>query len=255
MDWSDNMKIVEKIMNTAYLQIGVSENPPFSNNVKYNTAYYGRCVQGTNYPWCCTFLWWLFRNAGMEHIFCDGEKTAYCPYVQSWAKKKGFLKQTGERGDFVLFNFSGGITASHIGIVSKRIDENTYLTIEGNTSTSNETNGGCVMERTRKKNVILGFVSLQKMYQNEEEKIMIEQLQKDVEALKQQVFNLEKQLESMEKEQVYNWTTACPVWSQPYVQKALELGIIKGDTNGQLNLTDTKIWSLVVQLRALKIME
>ena len=54
---------------------------------------------------------------------------------------------------------------------------------------------------------------------------------------------------------VYNWVPVCPEWSQPYVQKAWDLGWIKGDNNGNLNLTDTKIFTLVVLLRALNIME
>lgn len=53
----------------------------------------------------------------------------------------------------------------------------------------------------------------------------------------------------------YDWTTACPKWSIPYVQKALDLGIIKGDEMGQLRLTDDKIWTLVVVLRAMETME
>lgn len=57
------------------------------------------------------------------------------------------------------------------------------------------------------------------------------------------------------KEEVYNWTLACPEWSRPYVQKALDLGIIKGDENGNLGLTDTKIWCLVVTLRAAGVMK
>ena len=72
-------------------------------------------------------------------------------------------------------------------------------------------------------------------------------------------FDINKILNYKEKkemeEKVYNWVTACPAWSQPYVHKALELGIIKGDENGLLNLTDTKIWCLVVTLRANKIMK
>ena len=53
----------------------------------------------------------------------------------------------------------------------------------------------------------------------------------------------------------YDWTTACPEWSQPYVQKALDLKILKGDSEGRLRLTDDRIWSLVITLRAHGIME
>lgn len=253
------LSIIDKLMNTAYSQLGNMEFPAHSNNVKYNTEYYGRAVSG-DYPWCCTFIWWVFRHAGMSDLFCDGEKTAYCPYVKTWAKKRGLFSNTGERGDIVLFNFSDkNVTSSsiskHIGLVSKKIDSNTYLTIEGNTGSTSETNGGCVMERTRKKSNIVGFVSLQKKYKYLEELKDMEELKKDVYKMKKDIENLTTMLLNVKKEEVYNWTSACPAWSQPYVHKALELGLIKGDTQGNLNLTDTKIWSLVVMMRALKIME
>lgn len=54
---------------------------------------------------------------------------------------------------------------------------------------------------------------------------------------------------------IYNWTEGCPKWSIPYVQKALDLGYIKGDENGYLGLTDDRIWSLVVMLRMNGIMD
>ena len=257
--WKNLNNIIDKLMNTAYSQLGVKEYPKNSNNVKYNTEFYGRNVSG-NFPWCCTFVWWVFRHADLADLFCNGIKTAYCPYVQTWAKQNGLFSNEGERGDIVLFNFSDrNVTASsvsqHIGIVSKKIDSQTYLTIEGNTGTHSEANGGEVMERTRKKANIVGFVNLQKKYKYVEELKIMEQLRKDVESLKKDIINLNEQLTKLKKEEVYNWTSACPMWSQPYVHKALELGIIKGDTQGNLNLTDTKIWSLVVMMRALKIME
>lgn len=58
-----------------------------------------------------------------------------------------------------------------------------------------------------------------------------------------------------QQEEVYNWVPVCPDWSQPYVQKAWDLGWIKGDEHGNLNLNDEKIFTLVVLLRAMKIME
>ena len=57
------------------------------------------------------------------------------------------------------------------------------------------------------------------------------------------------------KPKYYDWTTACPEWSRKYVHRALELGIIKGDSEGRLRLTDDRIWSLVTMLRANGIMD
>ena len=46
----------------------------FNNNVKYNTEYYGREVSGSEYPWCCCFLWSLFAHANASKLFYDGKK-------------------------------------------------------------------------------------------------------------------------------------------------------------------------------------
>ena len=55
------------------------ENPPAnSDNVKYNTVYYGREVSG-KYPWCAVFVWWVFREAGAPELYYGGGETAYCP--------------------------------------------------------------------------------------------------------------------------------------------------------------------------------
>lgn len=69
------------------------------------------------------------------------------------------------------------------------------------------------------------------------------------------ISEIEKYINKEEKkvEKIYNWTTACPEWSQPYVHKALELGIIEGDEKGQLNLNDEKIWTLTVLIRAMNL--
>ena len=49
----------------AATQVGISENPPSSNNVRYNTWYYGREVSGSAYPWCMVFVQWVFAQLGV----------------------------------------------------------------------------------------------------------------------------------------------------------------------------------------------
>ena len=44
------MATAEKILEIARSQIGTRESPANSDNVKYNTVYYGREVSG-KYPW------------------------------------------------------------------------------------------------------------------------------------------------------------------------------------------------------------
>lgn len=138
------------IMDKAASYIGTAENPPGSNNVLFNTDYYGGPVSGDWYPWCCAFVWDIFRMCGLSSLFYDGQKTAYCPTVYSWAKQKGLVvpKETARYGDIVLFDWGGDGVADHIGFVES-YNGVTYTTIEGNTSDSNNSNGGKVMRRTR----------------------------------------------------------------------------------------------------------
>lgn len=147
-----------QIIKKAISQIGIKENPSGSNNVKYNTDYYGRAVSGSAYPWCCAFVWWVFKECGASELFYDGKKTAYCPTVESFYKSKGQWHTSNPKvGDLVLFDFSKKGIAGHIGILEKINADGTYTTIEGNTSASNQANGGCVMRRTRQRMSIRGF--------------------------------------------------------------------------------------------------
>lgn len=148
----------DKIIAKAVSQIGVKENPSGSNKVIYNTEYYGSAVSGSAYPWCCSFVWWVFKDCNASSLFYDGQKTAYCPTVESHYRKKGqWYTSNPKPGDLVLFDFSGSGVAGHIGILEKVNSNGTYSVIEGNTSTSSNDNGGCVMRRTRNRSVIRGF--------------------------------------------------------------------------------------------------
>lgn len=145
----------EKILDLARGELGVTELPPSSNNVKYNTAYYGREVAGS-YPWCAVFVWWVFRQAGASDLYYGGQKTAYCPTLLSYHKGLGQgVHGNYQPGDIVFFNFSGGTGASHVGICESWDGEN-ITTIDGNTGTASQDNGGAVLRQTRNKRYIVG---------------------------------------------------------------------------------------------------
>ena len=145
----------EKILDLARGELGVTELPPSSNNVKYNTAYYDREVAGS-YPWCAVFVWWVFRQAGASDLYYGGQKTAYCPTLLSYHKglEQG-IHGNYRPGDIVFFNFSGGRGASHVGICESW-DGTNITTIDGNTGTASQDNGGAVLRQTRNKRYIVG---------------------------------------------------------------------------------------------------
>lgn len=143
-----------KVLAVARSQLGVKESPAGSNRVRYNTAYYGREVSGDAYPWCCVFQWWLFREAGASGLFYGGQKTASCTALYNDYRRKGRTVpvQEARPGDLIFFTFSKadkqqGI-CNHVGVCEA--NETGYITtIDGNTGSTNEANGGAVMRRRR----------------------------------------------------------------------------------------------------------
>lgn len=130
-------------------QIGVSEDPPDSNNVIYNTDFYGNAVSGPQYPWCVAFVWDGFRECGMSENFCGGQKTAYCPYIVTYAKLSGqWVIAAYKWGDLLLYDWDGDGVADHIGFCYA-VDGSTLTTIEGNVDSR-------VMKLTRQASQVMG---------------------------------------------------------------------------------------------------
>lgn len=142
------------IVKKAKSYIGTKESPANSNNVIFNTHYYGRAVHGSAYPWCCVFLWDVFRMCGASKLFYGGKKCAYTPSLYNYYKSKGQIHSTPKVGDIVFFKFPGSNRINHVGLVVKVIGKHHIKTIEGNTSTGNNANGGCVMYRERTSSIV-----------------------------------------------------------------------------------------------------
>ena len=128
------MTQVEQLLAVASAEIGVAENPLGSNNIKYNTAYYGREVSGDAYPWCMAFVWWCFKEAGLSQLFYGGGMTASCTALMRYAKAAGqFVTDDYQPGDVFLYQFDADDYAEHTGIYTGTRDgRGRYLVIEGN---------------------------------------------------------------------------------------------------------------------------
>jgi hypothetical protein len=136
-------------LSLAVSQIGVKESPPDSNQCKY-TSWYGMVG-----PWCAMFVSWCYeKNAKAQSpSFAQGSRYAYVPYVvQDGRNGKNGLKTVSVddaiAGDLVCYDWDWNGEFDHIGIFEKW-QGNEMLVIEGNTSTSNNSNGGQVMRRDR----------------------------------------------------------------------------------------------------------
>ena len=138
----------DAVLQIAAWQIGVLESPAGSNRQKYGEAY------GMNgQPWCMMFVWWVFHEAGFNLY-----KTASCTTMANRYKAAGQWVTAGYKpGDIVMFDFSGQRSKTeHVGIVERVNADGSLVTIEGNTGTTNQANGGAVMRRTRKMSLVTG---------------------------------------------------------------------------------------------------
>lgn len=151
------MATAERILDIARGELGTTESPANSNNVKYNTWYYGREVEGKSYPWCMVFVQWCFARAGADKLL--PLRTASCGALMRAAQRAGLWVDTGYRpGDVAIYDFPGGAPTDHTGIVEK-----TTLTgvvaIEGNTSEAgSQSDGGQVCRKARPNRQIVGAV-------------------------------------------------------------------------------------------------
>jgi hypothetical protein len=170
--------LVDDILKIAASYIGVKESPKGSNSVIFNTHYYGRHVSGAAYPWCMVFVWDIFRMAGLSRLFYAGNKAASCTVLMNWAKLRGQWA-TGDyrRGDVVIFDWERNGRMDHTGIVeSVSADGKTLTTVEGNTGTDNNSNGGEVMRRQRNIKYVVG--AFRPAYEEDEDSMIIEEIAK-----------------------------------------------------------------------------
>lgn len=155
------MATARDLIDIALAQLGTKESPAGSNNVKYNTAYYGREVYDglweTTFPWCVVFLWWCFREAGASALFYGGDKTASCGTLLGYYRARGQTVTDGDYqpGDLLFYNFTGGSDPEHVGLCES-FGGATVMSIEGNTGIGNDANGGAVMRRSRTLGQIVG---------------------------------------------------------------------------------------------------
>ena len=143
------------IISTAKSQLGETENPRNSNKTKFG-KWYG--LDG--YAWCAMYVSWVYHKAGfpLGHIN-DAKGFRGCQSGYNHWKSTGELTKKPSTGDIVLFSWGGRI-ANHVGIFIEWIDtkKTKFKSIEGNTSLTNQRNGGEVMIRTRGMGNVKAFV-------------------------------------------------------------------------------------------------
>lgn len=126
----DKKVTAKMVVATAMSQVGIKEYPKNSNNVKYNTWFYGHPVHGDKYPWCMTFVEWLFAHVLTATTKPKGKYAGVIPQPTIEYKDKGkgvkqlqqFLKWygihtavdgkfgNGTKTSLIIFQLTEGLT-------------------------------------------------------------------------------------------------------------------------------------------------
>lgn len=136
---------MSKIVEIAKSEVGYSETPANSNKTKY-----GKWFGFDGVAWCGMFVSWCYDKAGLN-LGNIGFKKGFagCQTAVAYFKAKNKIVTEPQPGDIVFFDWNLDGRYDHTGIFSKKIDDKTFETIEGNTSLTNQSNGGQVMIRVR----------------------------------------------------------------------------------------------------------
>ena len=209
------MATANQLLTIARKQLGICENPPSSNNVRYNTWYYGREVMGSAYPWCMVFVQWVFAQAGVKLPV----RTASCGALMNAAKAAGCWVTAGFKpGDVVIYDFPGGAATDHCGIVETELPDYGVQAVEGNTSQSgSQSNGGMVCRKNRPGKYIVGAV--------------------------RPVFDKEKEEDDMV---IYKTLNDVPSGYKAAVQKAMDKDALKGTSGKEINVSEDLCRTLTV---------
>ena len=137
---------MSNIVAIAEKEIGYTETPTNSNKTKY-----GKWFGFDGVAWCGMFVSWCYDKAGFPLGNVGFSKGfAGCQTAVAHYKKKNKITTKPVPGDIVFFDWNGDGRFDHTGLFVKDIDGKSFETIEGNTSLTNQSNGGQVMKRKRK---------------------------------------------------------------------------------------------------------
>lgn len=141
------------ILQTAKKEIGTKEYPANSNKTKY-----GKWFGLDGLAWCGQFVSWVYAQSGFPLPSIGYLKGfAGCQTAHAFFVKNNWITNDPRPGDIVLYDWNSDGRYDHTGIFIGWIDtrKGTFEAVEGNTSLTNQSNGGEVMLRQRNKKVAI----------------------------------------------------------------------------------------------------
>jgi hypothetical protein len=123
---------LQAVLDAAIKEIGYKEGA--NNDNKFAKV----AGHANNQAWCATFIRACFIKGKEEKAIPD---TAYCPYIESWARQHNRIVPLVEarKGDLALLDFSRSGKAEHVVMLTANYNPaspNLLRTVGGNTSSS-----------------------------------------------------------------------------------------------------------------------
>lgn len=122
----------------GYTELDTKTGMPLQAGQDGGYTKYGASFGDPTGAWCAYFVSWCATQAGIPNSIvprlgnCAATVRWYTNHGRFCSGSSGYVPKTG---DIVFFNWSGGSTAKHIGIITGVSGTNIY-TIEGNTDSS-----------------------------------------------------------------------------------------------------------------------
>jgi len=145
-------------------EVGVREDPPYSNRGPEVEKYLGCVGLGPKYPWCAAFVYYCFNGASVKLNRANPlVKTASC--MNHWHRTFGIKIRSEEVSQHpsliepgLIFIISRKYGRGHTGIVTGYLNGIIH-TIEGNASANYSFSGDGVVELERRLETInVGFI-------------------------------------------------------------------------------------------------
>ncbi len=136
----------------AQAEIGVKESPANTNRQKYGVWY-----EENGVPWCAIFCTWCDETSpapsGWLKKGASPDRYDYVPDIVSDARRgRNGLSVTSDPkpGDLVCYDWSRDGEFQHVGIFESG-SSSAWNAVEGNTGAQDNSNGGQVMRRSRRR--------------------------------------------------------------------------------------------------------
>jgi len=136
-----NSTAASKMVSYELSQLGIGDVKG-NNNVKYNTWYWGRAINGSGYAWCMAFQAYCCNQVTGSNAAIP--KTASCTSAVNIFKSRGQFRYAGyyggsytpKAGDLVFYTTNGGKTSCHVGLITGSPVNGYLQTVEGNVQCS-----------------------------------------------------------------------------------------------------------------------